>query len=141
MSALHITTLTITRFKHITTPHSWTFGAQVTLIRGDNGTGKSTLADAILWALFGRTPSGSKIPDAWIPQSLSSLDTVDPSEPSAPSETPETPEKETASSMALHVAIDFVGLDGKAHHISRKKPTGPYYTWMDGQLPMPNALR
>jgi len=56
--SLRFESLTIHAFKHITTPTTYTLGDHV-VITGDNGQGKTTLADALIWALFGINRAGS----------------------------------------------------------------------------------
>lgn len=60
--------LTLTRFKHVTTPVTYPLdGLQIT-ITGDNATGKTTIREALIWILFGTTLSGSNRTAGYLPQ-------------------------------------------------------------------------
>ena len=52
-----IKSLTLTNFKCFRSKEI-TFNDDVTTIKGRNGVGKTTIADAILWCLFGKNSQG-----------------------------------------------------------------------------------
>ena len=54
---IRITRLELTNFKCFR-HKEFTFNSDVTTIRGRNGVGKTTIADAILWCLFGKNSAG-----------------------------------------------------------------------------------
>ena len=54
---IRIVKLELTNFKCFT-HKEFTFDNNVTTIRGRNGAGKTTVADAILWCLFGKNSQG-----------------------------------------------------------------------------------
>lgn len=54
---IRITRLELTNFKCFR-HKEFTFDSDVTTIRGRNGAGKTTIADAILWCLFGKNSAG-----------------------------------------------------------------------------------
>jgi hypothetical protein len=66
---MHIHSLTLTAFKHITTPTTYNLDHAIAVITGDNATGKTTIRDAIIWILYGTTPSGSNRTASYLPQS------------------------------------------------------------------------
>ena len=65
---MHFHSLTLTRFKHVTTPVTYNFDGMQITITGDNATGKTTIRDALIWILFGTTLSGSNRTAAYCPQ-------------------------------------------------------------------------
>lgn len=51
--------ISVTNFRGVQARQTFPFDGRSTLVSGDNGVGKSTIALALEWTLFGRFPSGS----------------------------------------------------------------------------------
>lgn len=69
MKKFQIKSLTIKDFKGVTTQEFYEFGNEV-VIQGDNFTGKTTIAEAILFALYGVDLQGSSRTDALVNKDL-----------------------------------------------------------------------
>lgn len=85
--------LDVEGFKTFQGDQSWTFSADGARIRGKNGAGKSSIADAILYALFGVTRTRSQRVDDWIAPDAS----------------------------RFRVRVTLTGLDGQPHVITRTR--------------------
>lgn len=109
MRSLTLESLTIRSFKAITHAVTFSFTA-TTRITGDNGQGKSSVADAIVWSLFGVNRAGSPQVDAWIP----------------------------AVSGHLAAEVTFFGLDGRRHTLHRHKDAKRTTIRLDGR-PVPQT--
>lgn len=83
--------LALENFKSITKAH-YSFSEQV-LIQGDNGTGKSSIAEAIVYALFGTTLTGSNRTESYI----------------------------RLGAKSMGVTLEFKGVDGQKHVVSRSR--------------------
>lgn len=77
MHHLRLDRLILTAFKHVTpaAPLTIVFGDQ-TRLAGPNGTGKSTVAQAIVWTLFGTTATGDRKVDGWFGPGQTTLETT-----------------------------------------------------------------
>lgn len=69
MNKFQIKSLTVKDFKGVTTQEFYEFGNEV-VIQGDNFTGKTTIAEAILFALYGVDLQGSSRTDALVNKDL-----------------------------------------------------------------------
>lgn len=57
LSTMFYTSLTLSGFGRYKTKTRWDFKGGITIIDGDNGSGKTTISDAIQWALYGPAKS------------------------------------------------------------------------------------
>lgn len=58
MKDIRIKDITISNFKGVTSKRVFKFNGKDAKVYGDNGTGKTTIADAFAWALFGKDSDG-----------------------------------------------------------------------------------
>lgn len=58
MKDIRIKDITISNFKGVTNKRVFKFNGKDARVYGDNGTGKTTIADAFAWALFGKDSDG-----------------------------------------------------------------------------------
>lgn len=58
MKQIKIESMKLTNFKGVKNAY-YTFD-DVTIFRGDNGTGKSTIVDAFMWVMFGKNANDEK---------------------------------------------------------------------------------
>ncbi|HEY8414365.1 MAG TPA: AAA family ATPase [Thermaerobacter sp.] len=102
---MQITALEMEGFRHHEGKVRYVFGGHDVEIRGENGAGKTTVAEAITWGLFGTNLGGSNRVDNLI----------------------------HTRAKAMRVAVRFIGQDGEEHEVVRVRRARGGEILLDGR--------